>query len=145
MWFDTVTINAGQTFNVSLGAGGAAAATQGAEGSEGGETTFGVYSSANGQRYPNGYTDIANGQVFARTGVAVPESGTGDGGKGGDGGDPGQGYWKEYQYHPSGAPDYVINTGYKFVVTKQPGKGKKGKDGATGFVMVTWDRSEETA
>ena len=145
VWFDTVTINAGQTFNVSLGAGGAAATTQGAEGSEGGETTFGVYSSANGQRYPNGYTDIANGQVFARTGVAVPESGTGDGGKGGDGGDPGQGYWKEYQYHPSGAPDYVINTGYKFVVTKQPGKGKKGKDGATGFVMVTWDRSEETA
>lgn len=145
VWFDTVTINAGQTFNVSLGAGGAAAATQGAEGSEGGETTFGVYSSANGRRYQNGYTDIANGQVFARTGVAVPESGTGDGGKGGDGGDPGQGYWKEYQYHPSGAPDYVINTGYKFVVTKQPGKGKKGKDGATGFVMVTWDRSEETA
>ena len=145
VWFDTVTINAGQTFNVSLGAGGAAAAAQGAEGSEGGETTFGVYSSANGRRYPNGYTDIANGQVFARTGVAVPESGTGDGGAGGEGGDPGQGYWKEYQYHPSGAPDYVINTGYKFIVTKQPGKGKKGKDGAAGFVMVTWDRSEETA
>lgn len=145
VWFDTVTINAGQTFSVSLGAGGAAAATQGAEGSEGGETTFGVYSSANGQRYPNGYTDIANGEVFARTGVKAPLPGSADGGAGGEGGDPGQGYWKEYQYHPSGAPDYVINTGYKFVVTKQPGKGKKGKDGATGFVMVTWDRSEETA
>lgn len=145
VWFDTVAINEGQTFNVSLGAGGAAATQQGAEGAEGGETTFGVYTSAEGQRYPNGYTDIANGEVFARTGVAVPESGTGDGGAGGEGGDPGQGYWKEYQYHPSGAPDYVINTGYKFVVTKQPGKGKKGKDGATGFVMVTWDRSEETA
>lgn len=145
VWFDTVTINAGQTFSVSLGAGGAAAATQGSEGSEGGETTFGIYSSVNGQRYPNGYTDIANGQVFARTGVAVPESGTGDGGKGGDGGDPGQGYWEEYQYHPSGAPDYVINTGYRFVVTKEPGKGKPGKAGASGFVMVTWDRSEETA
>ena len=139
VWFDTVTINAGQTFSVSLGAGGAAAATQGAEGSEGGETTFGVYSSANGQRYPNGYTDIANGQVFARTGVAVPESGTGDGGKGGDGGDPGQGYWKQL-FWDDGRP-----RGWDFVVTKEPGKGKPGKSGASGFVMVTWDKSEETA
>ena len=139
VWFDTVTINAGQTFDVSLGAGGAAATTQGAEGSEGGETTFGVYSSANGQRYPNGYTDIANGQVFARTGVPVPESGTGDGGKGGDGGDPGQGYWKQV-FWDDGRP-----RGWDFVVTKEPGKGKPGKAGASGFVMVTWDRSEETA
>ena len=149
VWFDTVTINAGQTFNVNLGAGGAAAATQGTEGSEGGETTFGVYSSANGQRYPNGYTDIANGQVFARTGVAVPESGTGDGGKGGDGGDPGQGYWKELFWTPD-VPGYNDNNagnprGWDFVVTKEPGKGKPGKAGASGFVMVTWDRSEETA
>ena len=139
VWFDTVTINAGQTFSVSLGAGGAAAATQGAEGAEGGETTFGVYSSANGQRYPTGYTDIANGQVFARTGVAVPESGTGDGGKGGDGGDPGQGYWEQL-FWDDGRP-----RGWDFVVTKEPGKGKPGKAGASGFVMVTWDRSEETA
>lgn len=139
VWFDTVTINAGQTFSVSLGAGGAAAATQGAEGSEGGETTFGVYTSANGQRYPNGYTDIANGQVFARTGVAVPESGTGDGGKGGDGGDPGQGYWEQV-FWDDGRP-----RGWDFVVTKKPGKGKPGKAGASGFVMVTWDRSEEMA
>ena len=139
VWFDTVTINAGQIFNVSLGAGGAAAATQGAEGAEGGETTFGVYTSANGQRYPNGYTDIANGQVFARTGVAVPESGTGDGGKGGDGGDPGQGYWEQL-FWDDGRP-----RGWDFVVTKEPGKGKPGKAGASGFVMVTWDRSEETA
>ena len=139
VWFDTVTINAGQTFSVSLGAGGAAAATQGVEGAEGGETTFGVYSSANGQRYPNGYTDIANGQVFARTGVAVPDSGTSDGGKGGDGGDPGQGYW-EHLFWDDGRP-----RGWDFVVTKEPGKGKPGKAGASGFVMVTWDRSEETA
>lgn len=149
VWFDTVTINAGQTFNVSLGAGGAAATQQGAEGAEGGETTFGVYSSADGQRYPNGYTDIANGQVFARTGVPVPESGTGDGGKGGDGGDPGQGYWKELFWTPD-VPGYNDNNagkprGWDFVVTKEPGKGKPGKAGASGFVMVTWDKSEETA
>ena len=105
----------------------------------GGETTFGVYSSANGKLYPNGYTDIANGQVFARTGVAVPDSGTGDGGKGGDGGDPGQGYWEQL-FWDDGRP-----RGWDFVVTKEPGKGKPGKAGASGFVMVTWDRSEETA
>ena len=139
VWFDTVTINAGQTFNVSLGEGGAAATQQGVEGEEGGETTFGVYSSANGQRYPNGYTDIANGQVFARTGVAVPESGTGDGGKGGDGGDPGQGYWRSETDDKGNVIDW------DFIVIKQPGKGKPGKAGASGFVMVTWDRSEETA
>lgn len=145
VWFDTVTINPGQTFEVHLGHGGAAASSPEGVGSMGGETTFGVYSSANGKLYQNGYTDIANGQVFARTGVPVPLPGTGDGGKGGDGGEPGQGYWKSYDYHPNGAPDYVVNTRYDFIVTKEPGKGQRGADGATGFAMVTWDRAEETA
>ena len=45
-------------------------------------TTFGAYSSANGQRF-NGYTDIANGDVFGRDGVTAPLINSGDGGRGG--------------------------------------------------------------
>ena len=145
VWYDSLTINAGQTFAVHIGKGGAAAVQKGDAGLEGEETTFGVYSSANGQHYANGYTDINSGDSYARTGVASPAKGTSDGGAGGKGGDPGQGYWKSYQYHPSGAPDYVVNTDYKFVVTKQPGPGKPGKAGASGFVLIAWDKSEETA
>lgn len=139
VWFGTININPQQTFAVHLGAGGAAATQQGVEGSEGEESTFGVYSSANGQVYPNGYTDIANGQVFARTGVAAPLAGTGDGGKGGDGGEPGSGYWEQL-FWEDGRP-----RGYEFKITKKPGAGKQGKAGASGFVMVTWDRAEEAS
>lgn len=139
VWFGTISINAGQTFEVYLGAGGAAATQQGIEGSEGEESTFGVYSSANGKVYPNGYTDIANGQSFARTGVAAPLAGSSDGGKGGDGGDPGVGYWEQL-FWDDGRP-----RGWDFKITKQPGAGKRGTAGASGFVMVTWDKEAQTA
>ena len=42
-------------------------------------TVFGQYSSANGQVYEFGYTDIASGDSFARTGVKSPIAGSGDG------------------------------------------------------------------
>lgn len=165
VWFGTININPEQEFDVYLGQGGAASNTVGVAGAMGEESTFGVYTSANGQLYPNGYTDIANGQSFARTGVAVPLPGTGDGGKGGDGGEPGQGYWNQKfwtqgdvdsGHHPgaslngkpvpSGTPGSTsivgASKGWDFVVTKPPGPGKPGVAGATGFVMVTWDKAE---
>lgn len=83
VWYGVININPEQEFTVHLGAGGAPGTTPGQAGAMGEDTTFGVYSSANGKIYENGYTDIANGQSFARTGVAVPLPGTGDGGKGG--------------------------------------------------------------
>lgn len=122
-----------------LGEGGAAAAEPDVPGALGGHTVFGAYSSEQGQIYPNGYTDIANGQVFARTGVAEPLPGTGDGGKGGDGGDPGEGYW-EQQFWSDGRPK-----GWKFITTKQPGPGHPGAAGATGFAMVTWEKPTKEA
>lgn len=64
VWAGTININEGQEFQVAFGT----------------DTTFGAYSSANGKRYNNGYTDVASGNSFARTGVAKPVPGTGDGG-----------------------------------------------------------------
>lgn len=142
VWYGVININPEQEFEVHLGEGGAPSDTYGVPGAMGGHTTFGPYSSENGQLYDGGYTDIANGQVFARTGVAKPLPGTGDGGAGGKGGDPGEGYWKSYPYHPPGAAEGVINTRYEFVVTKEPGPGHPGVAGATGFAMVTWDKED---
>ena len=61
VWFDTIDINPQQQFQVVIGAGGAPSGSYGTPGSEGGETTFGAYSSANGEYYPNGFTDVASG------------------------------------------------------------------------------------
>lgn len=132
VWYGVIDCNEGQEFQVHLGAGGAAATQSGVPGQTGEHTTFGVYSSQNGKLYEYGYTDIANGQSFARTGVAAPLPGTGDGGKGGDGGTPGAGYL----YQNEG------DIGYRFQLTKSPGPGKPGVAGATGFAMVTWEKPD---
>ena len=134
IWYGVIPCNEEQEFAVHLGTGGAAALTRGVPGGLGEHTTFGAYSSENGRVYENGYTDIANGQVFARTGVAAPLPGTGDGGKGGEGGEPGAGYL----YQNEG------DIGYRFQRTKDPGPGKPGVAGAVGFVMVTWEKPEPT-
>ena len=120
VWTDTIQINEQQTFAITIGEA----------------STFGVYSSANGQRYPNGFTDIQSGDSFARTGVAVPKSGTGDGGKGGRGGNKGERH-KEKQYHPDGSP-----AGSRWIVDVEPGKGTSGAIGASGCVVVYWDKEE---
>lgn len=135
-----IPCNEGQQFAVHLGEGGAPGTVVGKAGALGGHTTFGAYSSENGRIYENGYTDIANGQVFCRPGVEVPLPGTGDGAKGGKGGDPGEGYLKAETYTPSGADPSVVNTRYVFIVTKEPGDGKPGVRGATGFAMVIWQK-----
>lgn len=142
IWYGVIDCNEGQEFAVHLGAGGAPGAEYGQAGALGEHTTFGVYSSANGQLYANGYTDIANGQVFARTGVGNPLSGTGDGGKGGAGGDPPEGYLRTYTYTPTGAAPTVVNTRTEWRETKPPGPGHPGVQGATGFAMITWDRPD---
>ncbi len=136
VWFGVININPAQEFDVVLGNGGKASDKYGVPGEMGGVTTFGVYSSEHGELYPNGYTDIANGQSFARTGVKKPLDGTGDGGSGGKGGEPGSGYW-EQKFWPDGRPK-----GWEFIITKEPGPGGPGVDGARGLVMVTWDKED---
>ncbi len=144
IWYGVIDCNEGQEFDVILGYGGSPGSTVGQAGGLGGHTTFGVYSSEEGQRYPNGYTDIASGNAFSRPGVPSPLPGTGDGGKGGKGGEPGEGYLRTYTYTPNGAASTVVNTKTELVVTKQPGPGQPGARGATGFALVAWERPEET-
>lgn len=135
--YGVAKINPQQVFEVHLGAGGQAGTEYGKPGTLGEHTTFGPYSSADGRVYENGYTDIANGQSFARTGVEVPLPSTGDGGRGGDGGEAGAGYWKTVPAL-NGDPDAI--SGWEWIVTKPPGPGKPGVDGARGVVMVTWEK-----
>lgn len=148
VWFGVIDINEEQEFDVNLGQGGSPGAGPGQAGSPGGHTTFGPYSSADGVLYPGGYTDIANGQAFARTGVAAPLPGTGDGGKGGEGGTAGVGYWETVYWTPD-IPGYSESNagnprGQKYVEIEPPGPGSPGVAGATGFAMVTWEKPNTT-
>lgn len=133
VWYGVVDVNPEQEFDVVLGEGGAPSIEYGVPGGPGGVTTFGVYSSANGKEYPYGYTDISNGQSFCRTGVPVPADGTGDGGAGGAGGAPGEGYLRWI-------PGLVSGGHNEWITTKEPEDGQPGAMGASGFVMVTWDK-----
>ena len=133
-----VSVNPDTDYAVVIGKGGKASAVTGVPGEEGGETTFGVYSSANGKVYSPSFTDLASGDAFGRTGVAVPISGTGDGGVGGKGGSAGVGYWEQL-FWPDGRP-----RGWDFVTTKQPGPGQPGQDGADGVCVIYWDKEAST-
>ena len=144
IWFGTIDINPEQSFQVTIGQGGAPAAQAGIPGDIGGETTFGPYSSANGEVYPLGYTDIASGDSYGRTGVASPADGTSDGGQGGEGGMAG---YREYSgrtpvYNNQGE-EIGFHVNYSTVVKPTPGK--PGKAGASGFVLVYWDKVEVSA
>lgn len=140
IWYGVVEINPEQEFDVHLGEGGAPGKEYGKPGSMGEHTTFGPWSSENGRYYENGYTDIANGQAFARPGVPEPLPGSGDGGAGGEGGEPGSGYLEVTEYYPEGGTGSKPNIRVEWIVTKEPGPGKPGAKGGTGFAMVTWEK-----
>lgn len=127
IWSGTVNINPQQTFTVSIGAGGQ-------KGQEGGETTFGQYSSANGERFSPSYTDISSGDAFGRSGIKAPLSNSSDGGAKGAGGIKGNRH-QETKYDSEGNP-----SGSYTVVDNYPGEGEPGIFGASGFVLVYWDK-----
>ncbi len=120
VWAGTININDGQEFPVAFGE----------------NTTFGAYSSANGKRYENGYTDVASGDSFARTGVAKPRAGTGDGGAKGTGGTQGRRH-RETSYDLDGNP-----SGSYWEIDAYPGIGTNGKSGVLGCVVVYWDKED---
>lgn len=153
VWSGVVNVNPDTDYAVVIGKGGKASAVTGVPGAEGGETTFGVYSSANGKVYIPSFTDLASGDAYGRTGVAVPKSGTGDGGKGGEGGEAGAGYWEQKFWtqgdvdsgkHPGTANDgsSIVGKpkGWDFIVAKEPGPGQPGVDGADGVCVIYWDK-----
>ena len=120
VWAGTIDINDGQAFSVSVGD----------------ETAFGAYSSANGTVYPYGYTDVASGDSFARTGVQDPIEGSGDGGAGGLGGVQGNRHEETIrQTDEEGNVTEMTIT----VVDNYPTNGTAGVDGVTGCAVVYWD------
>lgn len=86
IWHGTIDINDGQTFAVTIGRGGAGSSKYGVAGAEGEESSFGIHTSAEGRIYAGGFTDVASGNSYGRTGVLKPLAGSGDGGAGGSGG-----------------------------------------------------------
>ena len=118
VWADTISINEQQAFTVTIGQ----------------ETTFGVYSSANGKRYANGYTDVRSGESYGRSAVPNPRPGYGEGGAKGTGGTPGARH-KEKQYRPDGSP-----AGSRWVIDVEPGEGTNGSNGSAGCVIVYYDK-----
>lgn len=118
VWAGTININAQQQFRVVIGD----------------DTVFGQYSSANGKVFANGYTDVASGSSYARTGVRNPIPGSGDGGAGGSGGNQGARH-REDSYDAEGNPN-----GTHLVVDVEPGAGQPGVSGAVGCAVVYWDK-----
>lgn len=117
IWSDTISINEQQSFDVSIGE----------------NTVFGAYSSANGNRYGNGYTDIQSGESYARTGVKSPRAGSGDGGVKGLGGNKGE----MHEVKRTGTDG---SSWTRTVIDAYPGKGTPGTPGAYGCVVVYYDK-----
>lgn len=132
VWHGTININDGQTFAVHIGAGGIAGSGDPVDGEA---TTFGTHSSATGKVYTPSWTDIANGEAYGRSGVSAPQSGSGDGGAGGTGGSPGWQQW-EQKTDEAGNPlnEWVL------VNSISPGSGSPGKNGASGCVIIYWNK-----
>lgn len=118
VWAGTVNINPQQAFPITIGD----------------ETVMGQYSSANGQTYPNGYTDVASGNSYARTGVQAPKAGSGDGGAGGQGGTQGARH-RETAYDKDGKP-----IGTRWEIDVYPGAGVSGVAGVSGCAVIYWDK-----
>lgn len=116
VWSGTATVSGGQTFNITIGD----------------NTTFGVYSSANGTIFPNGFTDIISGDSFARPGVAAPLAGSGDGGMGGEAG-------RQGAMHDEAIDDPEGRPIYETVIDARPTPGGAGVSGATGCVVIYYD------
>ena len=133
VWSGTIGINGGQTFSVSIGD----------------DTVFGNYSSANGRVYEYGYTDIAYGDSFARTGVQSPIPGTGDGGAKGIGGVKGNKRTElcketiKVENPETGEMEETTVTTLRTVIDNYPGKGTKGVNGVIGCAVIYWDKDAE--
>lgn len=146
VWSGTVNINNQQQFSITIDE----------------DTVFGPYSSADGEVYEYGFTDIASGNSYARTGVKAPIPGSGDGGAGGAGGIKGNRHQETITVSDSSrkrsvragtggegggvvGPGGGSHTETVTVIDNYPGPGEPGVDGVTGCVVVYWDIPEESA
>ena len=123
VWAGTVSINSQQQFAITIGE----------------DTVMGQYSSANGQTYQYGYTDVASGDSFARTGVQAPIPGSGDGGAGGKAGVKGNRHTETIRGEDE---DGNPTTDWVTVIDNYPTEGTPGVDGVLGCVVVYWDKED---
>lgn len=121
VWFSTISLNAGQVFDVKIGLGGS-------PGNAGGATTAGSsYSSANGQ-YFNGYAIMALGSVYGIDGEdgsgKNAQQKTGNGGGGGAAGTRGLTGWDGSSSH----------------IGRYPTPGGLGGIGGSGIAVIYYDK-----
>ena len=126
----------GQAFDYSCGVGGAAGAGgsaghDGKPGTDGTDTTFGVYSSVNGVRYPVGLMDIQSGAVYAQKGGDYGYLVDGLNGSGGAGGKQGKNGRRVTVTNPETGESYTK-------VKARPKPGTDGLPGKDGCVIVEW-------
>lgn len=111
------------------------------------ETTLWHYSSADGQSYPNGFTDVATGDVYGRTG-GNGGPGSGDGGSGGRGGSAGSWYIRGVWVYDNGhvgiipGDDSPGHWEHETVIEREPTDGTQGGAGASGSAIVYWEPPE---
>ena len=118
VWQGTITVNPGQEFQVVVSR----------------ETSFGPYSSANGER--TGYRDITTGEFYG--GISqTPVPGSGNGGVGGMEGVAGR-------YYGVSAPGLDTWNGYHdwWIATSYPTQGQPGTAGSTGCAIIYWENPE---
>ena len=141
IWHGVININEGVPFSYYVGKGTPAGA-HGEVVPKGEESTFGVYTSASGRIYENGYTDVASGNSYGRSGVLKPLNGSSDGPAAGAGGS--NEIWvyshTEYEYDDEGNVT-SSETVFDKVSSKTPGA--PGADGADGFIVIYWDKEAE--
>lgn len=138
VWSGVINVNPNTDYVVTVGKG-TNAGKAGETVPEGGHSTFGVYSSASGKRFEFGFSDIASGDSYGRTGVQKPVDGTGDGAVAGVGGFDGSKEFSHWEpiYNAEGEE---VGKRAVYTTLSLPTKGTEGADGADGCVVVYWDK-----
>ena len=141
IWHGTIAVNPGVPISYRVGAGTSAGA-HGATVPEGEESVFGAYTSADGRIYDNGYTDVASGESYGRSGVEKPLDGSSDGPPAGAGGR--NEIWR-YSHRETkyGEDGKVISSKPVYVQISASTPGGAGTDGADGFIVLYWDKEAE--
>lgn len=123
IFFGTFQINEQQNFNYNIGEGGKNQPHGSLNTDNGGITTFGVYTSYDGEKFEPSFTDLGNGNVYGRSGIKNPKPNSADGGAKGIG----------------GKAAVLDSEGYVIAPSTPP---TPGDDGASGCVVVWWDKPE---
>lgn len=160
-----VSVNPGETMNIVIGQGGAGgrarpngvvpkpfeAVTSATPGTP---TTFGAYSSENGERYAGAYTDIFAGGTYAKDGQPTVLANSGNGGKSGTGANWVREFVTNQIYYDSTYGQYVSKVVYPYqwyapdVSNTAAGRNAQfnatdGVDGSSGICVIYYNDPPE--